>query len=808
MFFNRKPVFFLILLFASVCVFQSCVPKNKFFFVFNRTSVKNPPKDTFVFANEIRIKPGIIPKDEQNRLEFELNSYWDDSVKARSVQQFGIFYRIKNPQRFDTFALERSKIFMTSYLQSQGYYNAVLNDTFRVDTFRPGTPKQQFRATPVMIIDPGKRLKIDSVSFNFIDTARLTASDTILQGLAMEKSNESLLRKGGFYSKPLVANELDRLVTWFRQNGYYRLSRENLVAVVDTTDQLIDSLTIDPFELARRIQEATKRRLQNPTADFDIMQATKAKEIPYDSTVVTRYHIGHVYYYPETGGTEIPDSILAKNNLTRRDSGYISMKFPGKKSRFHIKPFITHTYITEGEFYNERLFYKTANAFGQMGPWQQIELRDSLRHDTVDLHIFLTPYPRMNFKFAVELTRSTGDFVSSNNLFGLGGNTTLLHRNLLKDAIQAALSGRAGVELNLEPNQELLQTVQGGMGLSFIFPHRFLKKAARQKKYDAARAVINFNASYTERKSFYRLRSLTANFGDEWTKRGFTQALRPFNIELYSLDTLPELIKAFQTNPFLRTAFNTGSVWSVIYTGNWTPPNIRHPRVTHNFRFGVELAGYANLLFPALKKNFYEYSKLELEYIGKEQGLKNTLVWRGFMGLGYNYSNDAVTGKTLPFFKQFVAGGPNSMRAWGLRQLGLGRSQLSDTSSTFRDRFGDLQLEANIEYRFPIASTSSAKFSSALFGDFGNVWNLKDDPVNPEAKFKNPSQLFDDIAFALGTGLRMDVANFLLRVDFALKVKDPARREYNGWLNPAKFTWKNENDRNNYAFQIGIGLPF
>ena len=69
------------------------------------------------------------------------------------------------------------------------------------------------------------------------------------------------------------------------------------------------------------------------------------------------------------------------------------------------------------------------------------------------------------------------------------------------------------------------------------------------------------------------------------------------------------------------------------------------------------------------------------------------------------------------------------MRAWSLRQLGLGSSLLSDTipATSFRDRFGDMQLETNLEYRFNIATVNGIKIGSALFADIGNVWNLKKD---------------------------------------------------------------------------------
>jgi len=357
--------------------------------------------------------------------------------------------------------------------------------------------------------------------------------------------------------------------------------------------------------------------------------------------------------------------------------------------------------------------------------------------------------------------------------------------------------------LNLDPKQQLLQTVQGGLGLTFAFQNMFLRNVETQKKFDAARALVAFNASYTERKDFYRLRSLTMSAGNEWIKGNKVKAIRFPNVEFYSLDVLPLLDTAFKTNPFLRTAFNTGNVLSLVFTRTYTWQGRLNPSRSFNLRTGGELAG-----FGLLKNLLYQYAKAEVEFIYKNQKRKSTSVYRAFAGVGYNLSSDPSTSKTTPFFKQFVAGGPNSMRAWGLRQLGLGSSQLSETAKDFRDRFGDLQLELNWEKRFQLIDAGSAKFSSAFFIDAGNLWNIKNDTANPLGTFRF-NKLYDDLAVAVGVGLlRVNVANFTFRLVFAIKAKDPARRENGGWLNPAKFTWKNENDRNNYAFQIGIGLPF
>jgi outer membrane protein assembly factor BamA len=493
------------------------------------------------------------------------------------------------------------------------------------------------------------------------------------------------------------------------------------------------------------------------------------------------------------------------------------MKHPNEKRRYRFRPFRQHTFVTKGEIYNERNFYRTINAFSQMGPWQQVDVRDSVRVDTVDLHVFLAPNPKATYKFDFELTRSTADFSSSTNLFGIGGNVSYLHRNVFRRAIQSVTTARAGVELNLEGSQDLFQTIQAGVGQTFSFPNLLwpYTRWNLKKDFDATRTLLNINANYTDRRNFFRVRSLMLNMGYEYKKKNKVYSLRfpvPF-IELYSLDTLQLLRDEFKKNPFLRTAFNTGSVvgWAAAYNVTW--PSRHNPKVAKHFRMGGE---YAGLFGPWINKswedNLYHYLKGEFEYIHKYQFYDNTvLVLRAFTGIGYNLVQDEQLGRSLPFFKQFVAGGPNSMRGWGLRQLGLGSSQLSDTSPGFSDRFGDLQLEGNIEYRFPIATIGGTKFNSAVFLDVGNLWNLKDDPANPQARFRFRN-FYRDMAVALGMGLvRLNIANFILRVDFALKLKDPARIENNGWLFP-NFKWKNGEYpgkiRNNYAFQLGIGLPF
>ncbi|MEJ7673443.1 MAG: BamA/TamA family outer membrane protein [Chitinophagaceae bacterium] len=100
---------------------------------------------------------------------------------------------------------------------------------------------------------------------------------------------------------------------------------------------------------------------------------------------------------------------------------------------------------------------------------------------------------------------------------------------------------------------------------------------------------------------------------------------------------------------------------------------------------------------------------------------------------------------TLPFFKQYFGGGPNSMRGWPFRGIGIGSQPLAPYESRlFNDRTGDMQLEGNAEYRYNIAPLfSNAVFlKGALFVDVGNIWNFKNTKPNgsldsTQFKFKN-----------------------------------------------------------------------
>jgi hypothetical protein len=356
------------------------------------------------------------------------------------------------------------------------------------------------------------------------------------------------------------------------------------------------------------------------------------------------------------------------------------------------------------------------------------------------------------------------------------------------------------------------------LGQTYSFPNLlipFVKKEAKANQN--VKTNFSLYSAYMDRLDYYQLKSFTTNWGYEWkkNKNGKQQVINytPLNIELYQLNKFSKLDSLLIKNPFLRSSFNEGNIASQTLNYTNIGTSLKHPRQQQYLRLGIEEAGGIFGISEKLYNNFYRYLKLEAEYRSTYKYDHSEIAWRLMGGWGNNYSNNARLSGQLPFFKQFTAGGPYSMRAWGLRQLGLGSSRFYDTSASSQnfDRFGDLQLEANFEYRFTLLQIGSYKIGSALFTDMGNIWNTRDLGNDLNAGFKL-DRLYKDLAIAVGTGLRMDFDYFIIRIDYALKMKDPTRQNNNGWLNLSDMKWNeikaNGLRVNNYAWQFGIGLPF
>ncbi|MEG0994345.1 MAG: BamA/TamA family outer membrane protein, partial [Bacteroidales bacterium] len=193
-------------------------------------------------------------------------------------------------------------------------------------------------------------------------------------------------------------------------------------------------------------------------------------------------------------------------------------------------------------------------------------------------------------------------------------------------------------------------------------------------------------------------------------------------------------------------------------------------------------------------RKFSQFLKLtsEVRYYYK-LGEKSMIASRFMAGIVKPFLNSTV----VPYSEQFFIGGANSIRAFGVRTIGPGSYHpASDALYSYLDQTGNLKLEANVEYRFPIMGS----LYGALFMDAGNIWLIKKEEARPGGEFSFKT-LGKDIALGTGAGLRFDITYIVLRFDVGVPLHAPYDTGKTGYYNIRRF-WKD------LGFHLAVGYPF
>jgi outer membrane protein insertion porin family len=763
-------------------------------------TVRDSPAKPFVYKTKVNIAGNV---EDKQQLEERLQNQLDDSLKIRVISYAGVVKKIVRPPVFDTINVSRSLIFMRSLLNSQGYFYPEI--TWRADTsvHQPSrrTKSTEYRVSVNFRITPGKVIRLDSIGYD------LTTPE--LQQLIMSRRHESLLKKGDPFSISTVSNELDRMVNLLRNNGYFKITRENLFAERDTVVAALIDPTLDPFEQIRLL-DSLQRKRANPTINVVFKQRASR-----DTTHLQKFYIGDVKVYPDMSilddGTEKKDTTVVEGYTFITNSTRFKLPFIARKIR-----------LIPGRLYRQDAYYRTVNNFNNLSAWSSVDLATEERYDSVplvDATLRLYPEKKQSLTVDYEVSRNVSDFITTGQLFGLGVNVRLANRNAYREAIQTSTNARFGIELG----SNFIQTLQANLAHT-INISRFVARIGRvPPEAIAQRTLLNLNAAYTDRRDFFQVRSLNASWGYEWSLRrsravqpevgrAWTTTLQstPINFEYAIVDKTDSLRKLQELIPSYQFAFNDGLIISRIY-------GVTRGRELGNkftlWRGRIEQSGLLTGLIKELDlgdlRRFVKFDGEFKHYINYK---KSQMAFRAFAGYAYVYGKQDTLGKrdpkdivdenNLPFFKGFFGGGPYSMRAWPIRRLGPGSSILYDTAK--RERFGNIQLELNAEYRFNITTIAGIKVASALFVDIGNIWSKefkKDTNEKIEEASFDFGRLYKDIAIGAGTSLRFDFDFFLIRLDWAYRLKDPAFSTVNdGWFNDLRLV--------NGQFQLGIGYPF
>lgn len=744
------------------------------------TVIRDYPKNTpFVYKTNINIT-GKVATDSAVLLESRLDDQLDDSMQPRSVSKI-LWSVMKSPPVYKDDNAEKSVTYMKALLRSMGY----TRDSISYDTtvVRNG---DQYRTTVDFTVNPGTLIIIDSFAYNF--------KHNELQKLANESQGEALVKEGDPFAKALVSSEFDRLVELYRTKGYLRFGREEMIGLWDTLNLAILNPTLDPFEQIMLL-DSIKRSRNEPRANLEIRLRPN-----FDSTKLVKYYVGNTYVYPEFS----PDTV----GYTRKDDFLKGgIRVTSYEPVFKSRIFPENIYFRKGDVYNQKLYLKTINRFNSLGTWRLVDIEPIPRkgQDTADYFIRLTPAKK--YTFTANLEGSRNQSAVSGNLFGVALNVALSNRNFLKAANISTTNLRFGVEVG---DSSLRQTQQIAFSHNISFPRlmppfKFIPDRFRE----TGRTLLVFNAANTERFELFNLTTVNASWGYELQAPPTLFFWRLPNIEYSYLKPRQKLVDLIQANPSLRYIFTDGLIISQILGGTVTK-TVRDKR-QQVIRFNAEESGLiSGMLFrsPFLDSNLYRFIKADVDIIRKINFRRNSIVTRLFVGIGYELPQTRHSQKKyhLPFFKQYFAGGPNSMRAWGLRKLGPGSTvkDFKGTGST-PERYGDIQLEGNLEYRFPFFSMGAMKVNGALFTDVGNIWFWRKAPTDLESEVFKFSRFVKDLGVGIGTGLRLDFGFFVVRMDYSYKAKDPTPNVGNADKQNKLFAYKFFEGS---QFQIGLSYPF
>ncbi|HEY9341397.1 MAG TPA: BamA/TamA family outer membrane protein [Hanamia sp.] len=805
--------------FIALIFLSGCSTSKKYSgFTFIRKYQKDIP---FVFKNNISLAAENASSDEKVTIKSRLNTQIDDSARVKIKDVAFILHYITRPPVLDTNAIIQSASNMRTSLVNIGYYNPQVTYSFDTVIRKKGAQKRIITNYQVV---SGKRTLIDTLAYLF--------DRPELQDLATSTKKESLLQENTPVSKSGITQETNRLVNLYRNNGYYKFTADEIRVTGDTSIEALTSVSEDPFEQLRLLAEANQKR-DKPT----IRLGFQLNNSP-DSTNLEKYYINNIYVMPDY----VPGDQYTDTSLNERVFKSYTAKFHEKRFRYNLLR--TNLSMKKGNVFRQDDYFKTSNNFYKVGVWESptIDIIEQKDTNLLDMVVKLIPLKKYAFEGNIEMSYSAQSSTtnlssaSAGNLLGLSANLSVTDRNLAQSAIRMTNSIKVGVEFNTSHrnssgtfiNSNEVTYSNNLLFPKFIFPF----SVYNQKNLITKQSFINTNISLINRIDFFNQQIFNTGFGYNFTNsEKHLWSLKIFNFDYRRLyNRSASFDQTLAENPFLRYSFNTALVMGSSVSYNLAHANPKNPKLITNLKVNVEESG---LIWGILKQgnrnsqngNFFnkylkEFIKGDIEYTYTINHPKSAIAFRAFAGVGIPLSKSDTT---LPFFKQYFGGGPNSMRGWPVRGIGIGGQKLAPyqiSGVRFNDRTGDIQLEGNTEYRFNVAPmfSNAILFKMALFADVGNIWNFKNTrpdglPDTTQFQFKN---LYKQLGVSSGVGFRFDFTYFLLRFDVGFRFKRPSVLQDDGWQIPDinfkhLFGSATENRQwryENFNATIGIDYPF
>jgi hypothetical protein len=735
-------------------------------------------------SNEDRIQKSIVKEDQKiveinekikykNKLKLAKDS--SASLKPYKVRSLTFGERIREagepPVIISNQLRNKSSNQINVFLINNGFFENKVSDSLNIIDDR--------QAEVVYSIHTGKPSFLRNINFKFNDSVVGLYLDSI-------KSN-SFLQKGGLFSTDNMDLERDRITTFLKNNGFFFFNKEFIYFSVDTIglDHEID----------------VEMGIQN----------YKHKSISSD-IVVERPHkqflINNINVNINSDDKYVKDFI---SDTLKSNTINVINNQPIKYQKMILRNAIS---LKRNTYYNKKLAEDSYKRLSTLGLFSSVGITfDTISNTSlIDATVDLVSAKTQNITLSVDGTNNEGQF-------GIEGSMNYLHANLFHGGERFKLSLKGGLESQLlvtnNDESSLFNTIEFGPQLHVLIPKYFLiNKNKKLKKHVNGRTEITAAVNFQKRPDFTRWNQ-ELSFG--WLfheKKSKTWHINPIALSAINIDKTPEFSLQIDTlnDKLIAASFQDHIIAGGVYSYEFNSQKKSNFKNEFYFKSTFECGGgmlyqLHRLMNKPLNALNNSYDILGIRYAHFQKlfldmryympiSAKSKLVYRLAGGMGVPRAN---LREALPFEKSFYSGGANGMRAWKARSLGPG--SYYDSLQRF-DKIGDIQIEGNLELRFPL----SAWVEGALFVDMGNVWLLREDSIRSQGQFTKENFL-NQIAVGSGLGLRLNLDFFIIRVDVAMPIKNPAVSiENNRWV-----FGKSNDDRQKYypvQFNLGIGYPF
>ena len=653
----------------------------------------------------------------------------------------------------------RAKV-ATNLLHDYGYFNGSVS-------YKEVPQKNPKEAKVSYVIDMARPYFLDSIAY----LKYPHYADSLIQStrsLSVLKSEEN-------FSVIKLEEERQRLSNLFRNHGYYYYRPEFTSYRADTLQK----------------------------SGYVSLQVVPRNGIPAEAK--KQYYIGNTSVYLTGYDNEPPTDTLRLRTMT--------FYYSGKKPGIRPNALMRNVFFRKGELFSQDRQTFTQEAIARMGVFRYSEFRyepkdTTVNGDTLNVNMYATFDKPYNAELELNMTTKSTDQTGPGAVFKITRN------NFQRMGANLSFEVRGSYEWqtnsNVEGNSSKLNSYELGTSLSLDFPRLILpwKDTDLLRSRYQQKTSFKIYGNLLNRARFFNMLSFGGNVTYDFRKsRTWKHTITPFQLTFNTLMSTTERFDSITaTNPSLALSLGDQFIPSMNYTFTYDNARLKKDYQLWWENSITSAGNVTSLLYAALGENFSEKNKKllgtpfaqflkltsEVRALFKV-GEKQHIAARFMGGVLWSYGNQTIA----PYSEQFYIGGANSLRAFTVRSVGPGTyNPGQNTKYGYLDQTGDIKLEANVEYRFPIFG----ELYGATFLDAGNVWLMRKDENRPGGEF-SLKNFVKSIALNTGVGVRYDLTFLVIRLDMGIALHVPYETGKSGYYNIPKF-------KDGLGLHFAIGYPF